>query len=97
MTRSISSEPFSGSGLTTSARLVVHLDSITQTSNNKKGSAMGLIKAPNILTFFIAFALVIAGALTKFDVSIPFVGLEGFWLLLVANCLFILGCITRGF
>jgi len=58
---------------------------------------MGLIKPPNILTFFIALVFVIAGALTKFGVSIPVVGLEGFWLLLVANCLFILGCITRGF
>lgn len=58
---------------------------------------MGLIKSPNILTFFIAFALVIAGALTKFGVSIPFVGLDSFWPLFVANCLFILGCITRGF
>ena len=58
---------------------------------------MGLIKSPNILTFFIALALVIAGVLTKFGVTIPFVGQQGFWLLLAANILFILGCITRGF
>ena len=58
---------------------------------------MGLIKPPNILTFFIAVALVVAGALSKFGVAIPFVGDQGFWLLLLANVLFILGCITRGF
>ena len=58
---------------------------------------MGLIKPPNIMTFLIAVALVIAGVLTKFGVSIPLVGEQGFWLLLLANVLFILGCITRGF
>ncbi|MFY0613797.1 MAG: hypothetical protein JXQ99_19860 [Hyphomicrobiaceae bacterium] len=58
---------------------------------------MGLIKPPNILTFFIAFALVVAGILTKFGITIPFVGDQGYWLLLAANVLFILGCITRGF
>ena len=58
---------------------------------------MGLIKPPNILTFCIAFALVVAGIMTQFGVTIPFVGDQGFWLLLGANILFILGCITRGF
>ena len=58
---------------------------------------MGLIKPPNILTFFIALGLVIAGVLTQFGVTIPFVGDQGFLLLLIANVLFILGCITRGF
>ena len=39
----------------------------------------------------------VAGILTKFDVTIPFAGDQGYWLLLAANILFILGCITRGF
>jgi len=57
---------------------------------------MGFIKAPSILTFLFAVALVVAGVLTKFGVSIPLVGLQGYWLLLAANILFFLGCITRG-
>lgn len=58
---------------------------------------MGLIKPPNILTFCVALGLVIAGVLTQFGISIPVVGDKGYWLLLAANVLFILGCITRGF
>jgi len=58
---------------------------------------MGLIKPPNILTFFIALALVIVGVLANVGVEIPLLSGHGFWLLLAANVLFILGCITRGF
>lgn len=58
---------------------------------------MGLIKPPNILTFLIAFALVVAGVLANVGLNLPFISGHGFWLLLGANVLFILGCLTRGF
>ncbi|MBU2534084.1 MAG: hypothetical protein KKB37_15190 [Alphaproteobacteria bacterium] len=58
---------------------------------------MGLIKPPNIMTFFIATALVVAAIASKMGAPIPVITGEEFWPLLVANILFILGCITRGF
>lgn len=58
---------------------------------------MGLIKSPNVLTFFIAIALVAIGVLAKLGVAVPLVSGSEFWALLAANVLFILGCITRGF
>ncbi len=58
---------------------------------------MGLMKPPNILTFIIAVALVVTAVVSKAGVGVPIVGGFEFWMLLGANVLFILGCITRGF
>jgi hypothetical protein len=58
---------------------------------------MGLIKPPNILTFFIALAFVILAAAAKLGAGIPIVAGNEIWFLFAANILFILGCITRGF
>lgn len=58
---------------------------------------MGLIKPPNILTFFVALALVILAVVVKTGLALPVISGHEFWLMLAANVLFILGCITRGF
>ncbi len=58
---------------------------------------MSLIKPPHIATFLLAVILIAVGVLSKFGVAIPVVGGHEFWLLLTANVLFILGCITQGF
>lgn len=59
--------------------------------------AMGLIKPPNILTVLAALALTVAALLARFGLAVPG-GIEtGFWMLLVASVLLLLGCITRGF
>jgi hypothetical protein len=67
-------------------------------ANNFQGpKLMGLIKPPNILTFFIALAFVILAAAAKLGVGIPLVTGNEIWFMFLANVLFILGCITRGF
>ena len=58
---------------------------------------MGLIKPPNIFTFFLALIMVVAAVAAKLGAAIPFVSGQEIWFMFVANVLFILGCITRGF
>ena len=58
--------------------------------------AMGLIKPPSLLTFLAATALIILAILARLGFVIPGGGEIGFWLLLAANVLFVMGCLTRG-
>ena len=57
---------------------------------------MGLVKAPNILTFFVAVVLGVAGTLSHLGVEMPLVGGFGFWMVFAAFVLLVLGCLTRG-
>ncbi len=58
---------------------------------------MGLMKPPNIFTFLVAVALVIAAVVSRAGGALPAIAGHEFWLLLAANILFILGTVTRGF
>lgn len=62
----------------------------------KGGDHMGL-KAPGILTFMFSVILTVVVLIMKFfQAQIPFLNGNELWVLLVAQLILVLGCISRG-
>lgn len=57
---------------------------------------MGLMKAPGLVTFLLAVSMAAAAVLAQFGMLAPLSPVIGFWLLLAAFGLMILGVVTRG-
>ena len=54
------------------------------------------LKAPGILTFMLSVIIVVCVLMVKvFGAAMPFVSGHEFWILLLANCILILGCMIR--
>lgn len=57
---------------------------------------MGLMKAPGLITFLLAVTLAVAAVIVQLGLLAPVSSVVGFWILLAAFGLMILGVITRG-
>ena len=56
------------------------------------------LKSPGIITFMLSVILTVLALVTKLypEAAIPFISSQEFFVLLVAQCVLVLGCIMRG-